>query len=277
MTQIAHTALGDIEYRAEGKDGPSVLILNGGHMDASIALGEDFFTSRGYSILVVSRPGYGGTPLNTGTTPDGFADVLSELFDQLKMQQAIVVGISSGGRTAMRFAAKYPDKVQKLILQSANSFASWPDLKTRLIAYIAFNPFTEKYTWQYTHSSLDKNPKAAMKMLFSGLSDMDFEKLVSKLTAEQFETLKQIFMHFRSKHGFMNDLKGIGGDACDVRVPTLIVHSKHDGSVPLSHPKLLSTQIQGSTLYLTDTESHMIWFSKHYPDVEKVMDEFLGE
>jgi len=272
---ITHTKHGDIEYRLEG-NGPTVaLLLYGGHTNVNTHLGEDYFIERGYKVLVVSRPGYGNTPINTGPNPNSFADALSELFEGLNIKHAVVVGISAGGRTAMRFAAKYPTLVEKLILQSSISFAPWPDRLTTIGAHIAFNPLSEKYIWKLMRIYLKKNPKAAIKMMIANMTTLDPEKVVNSCTKQQMQELAHLFAHMASGRGFISDIKTTHHTAADVAIPTLIIHSKYDKSVPLTHPQLLAKQIKGSKLYISEAESHMIWFSPHYTEIERAMDEFL--
>lgn len=273
--QLARTTLGGIEYRIEGSGSKTALILHGGHMNAGIHLGEDYFVDNGYTVIVVSRPGYGNTPLASMAALDDFADALKELFEQLHVSSAVIVGISAGGRTAMRFSAKYPLLVEKLILQSSISFASWPDLKTRIAAFIAFNPISEKYTWKLIRSLLEKNPTVPIKMMVANMTTLDPEKVVSDYTQEQISQLGEVFAKSGSGKGFMNDIKPSHYDGADVNVPTLIIHSKYDKSVPLNHPHLLNKQIEGSQLYLTDAESHLIWFSPHYSSIKDRMSTFL--
>ncbi|PLR79419.1 2-succinyl-6-hydroxy-2,4-cyclohexadiene-1-carboxylate synthase [Bacillus sp. V3-13] len=48
------------------------------------------------------------------------AEDLRDLLDQMEIDQADVLGYSMGGRLALTFAVKYPDRVRKLILESAS-------------------------------------------------------------------------------------------------------------------------------------------------------------
>lgn len=273
--QTAYTKYGAIEYRLEGQGRRVALFLLGGHVNASIPLGETYFIERGFQVLNVSRPGYGKTPLSTGITPIGFADALSELLNQLGIERAVVIGISAGGRTAIRFAAKHPARVEKLVLQSSISFAPWPDRLTRLAAYIGFNPFTEKYTWKLMRAFLRRDPKSALKMMLSNMATLGATSVISALDERQMQALIGLFAQMSSGRGFLNDIKTPDTDATDVTVPTLIVHSKYDKSVPLSHARLLAQQIRNSVLYLSEAESHMLWFSPYYAEIEVVMSEFL--
>jgi pimeloyl-ACP methyl ester carboxylesterase len=273
--QIAHTKHGDIEYRLEGRGSKVALLLYGGHTNAETRLGEDYFLERGYNVLAVSRPGYGRTPLSTGATSDKFADTLSEMLKNLDVPKVLVVGISAGGRTAIRFVARHADMTDKLILQSSISFAPYPGLATRLGSYIGFNAVTEKYTWKFMRYVLEKAPKAFIRMMIASLTTLDPDKIVRAFSQDQLQELTSLFVHMSSGRGFLNDIKTVDNDARDVTVPTLIIHSKYDGNVRLSHPRLLAEQINGSRLYLSEAESHLLWFSPHYEEIKQVMDEFL--
>ncbi len=270
------TSSGNIEYRLEGTGDKVALLLYGGHTSAKTRLGEDYFLKRDYRVLAVSRPGYGTTPLTTGCTPDKFADALSEMLEVLKIPKVLVIGISAGGRTAIRFAARHASTTDKLILQSSISFATYPGLLTRLGTYIGFNGITEKYTWKLLHYLLKKNSRIFIRMMIANLTTLNPTKIVNALTERQLRELVDLFADMRSGQGFINDIKTADNDATDVTVPTLIIHSKYDGNVSLLHPHLLARQIKGSELYLSEAESHLIWFSPHYGEIEAVMDQFLN-
>lgn len=244
-------------------------------MDANIALGESFFLGEGYKIIVVSRPGYGKTSLAMGPTPDEFADSVVKLLAELGITKVVALGISAGGRSAVRLAAKYPDVVQKLVLQCATSFMSWPDANTRNIARIAFNPMMQKITWHIMRWLLKHHPQAGLKMMLTNMTTLDPNKVINKLTSGQHQGLIQLFSSLQSGEGFANDLKQTVGSAEDVHVPTLIIHSKYDKSVNLEHAKKLHREIPSSQLSISDAESHMIWFSDSYKEIQKTMKNFL--
>jgi pimeloyl-ACP methyl ester carboxylesterase len=81
----------------------------------------------------------------------------------------------------------------------------------------------------------------------------------------------------RSGRGFLNDLTYSVCDVSKIKVPTLIIHSKYDASVDVSHPEYLAEHIQNAKLFMSDAENHMIWYSDYYPDIEAEMAKFLGQ
>lgn len=273
---IINTPKGVLEYRIAGSGNRTAVIFPGGHMDARMTLGVDFFIKEGYRVIVLSRPGYGKTSLAVGPSPDEFADTVASLLESLNVGKVVAVGISAGGRSAVRLAAKYSNLAERLILQCATSFMSWPDNHTRRIACIAFNPFMERFTWQIMRRLLKARPRAGLKMMLSNMTTLSPDEMVSSLSKEQSEDLVNLFAHLRSGKGFMNDLTQTSGSAKDVHVPTLIIHSKYDKSVSLEHAEKLHAEIAGSRLFITTAESHMIWSSEKYREIKDEMRLFLN-
>jgi pimeloyl-ACP methyl ester carboxylesterase len=75
--RVVHTRRGPVEY-AEVGAGPAVLCLHGamGGYDQSLLLARSA-GAPGFRYLAVSRPGYLGTPLSRGRTPEEQADLAS--------------------------------------------------------------------------------------------------------------------------------------------------------------------------------------------------------
>src|SRR5215469_5209514 len=119
--QIIATSRGPIECAVLG-EGPAVLISHGalGGFDQGLAgIASGFFGERSYRFLAVSRPGYLRTPPEVGKTPEEQADAFAALLDALKVDKAIVAGISAGGPPSLQFALRHPDRCAALLLVSA--------------------------------------------------------------------------------------------------------------------------------------------------------------
>ena len=57
------------------------------------------------------------------------ADILNDFLEHLKIRKCSFLGYSAGGITSFFFAAKYPEKVEKLILTSTNPFLTQQQVK----------------------------------------------------------------------------------------------------------------------------------------------------
>lgn len=108
------------------KGAPAVILLHG--FGASLETWEPWAKalSAHYRVIRLDLPGFG----LTGADPTGdYSDareikILADLMDQLGVARASLIGNSLGGRIAWTFAAKYPERVTRLVLVSPDGFAS---------------------------------------------------------------------------------------------------------------------------------------------------------
>lgn len=264
-----------IEYREAGSGTETVLLFHGGHMRATSDSGEIFFVENDYRVLIPSRPGYGRTPLSAGKDVADFADMMAEFIKSLHISKVTVVGISGGGPTALQFGQRHPKHVKALILQSAVGHDGWPATKTRRGANIVFNPVTEKFTWTFMRTCFTLFPQAALKFMLRSLSTKSPEEALQTIRGERRIAMIQVLKQLHSGHGFLNDIRYTVGNVKDISAPTLIIHSRYDGSVDLSHPQYLAEQIPQSTLFMSEAENHMFWYSDYYPEIKDEMKRFL--
>jgi pimeloyl-ACP methyl ester carboxylesterase len=278
MIKAIQTEMGFVEFRIVGK-GPTILVLNGGHTNCNSPFEhEDFFISRGYSLLIPSRPGYGKTPKKSGKTAEGFSRTLAALLDELAIDNTICVGISASGRTALHFAKDYPDKVSKLILECAITCEKWPDFGTRIAALIAFNSFMEKFTWAMMRKLRHSAPKAVLSLMLPSLSTLRKQDVINAWDGSERMAVLDFLVGSRSGSGFLLDIKHKfnEGDLESIAVPTLIITSKYDKSVSPENSIKAAKYIKNAELMMVEAESHLIWFSNYKADIESKIDEFLN-
>lgn len=116
---IIATTRGPIEV-ASAWEGQPVLLLHGGMggQDQGLILASALGLSDA-RVLSVSRPGYLGTPLSSGPTPEAQTELYAALLDTLAIPRVLVVAVSAGGVSALQFAARYPERTRALVLVSA--------------------------------------------------------------------------------------------------------------------------------------------------------------
>lgn len=120
---VVDTAAGPVEYSLVGDAGPVILFLHGtpGGFDANPFFKGDI---PGYRRLTPSRPGYLGTPLSVGVTPEDQARACAALLDALGIDSVIVRGASGGGPAALTFAARYPGRTRAVVGLEILSYAN---------------------------------------------------------------------------------------------------------------------------------------------------------
>ncbi len=116
---IVETERGPIQMAGEG-DGPSVLSIHGspGGFDQGL-LWAQHLRNGGCQVIAPSRPGYLRTPLDSGRQPSEQADLYASMLDALHIDKVTILGISSGGPSAVHFAARHPNRTKALLLDAA--------------------------------------------------------------------------------------------------------------------------------------------------------------
>lgn len=69
-----------------------------------------------YRVILVDQRNHGHSDWSEVHTYDAMADDLHELIQELDLKNVILMGHSMGGKTVMRFAQKYTDLLDKLIV-----------------------------------------------------------------------------------------------------------------------------------------------------------------
>ena len=71
--------------------------------------------------------------------------------------------------------------------------------------------------------------------------------------------------YFNSKAGFLNDIDQRVADKSliNIKIPTLIIHSENDNSVPIEHAIHANNMIENSQLEILQNRwGHMIWMGE---------------
>jgi pimeloyl-ACP methyl ester carboxylesterase len=201
--KIINTDKGQVEYSIVGKGTP-VLILHGGHSNCKETLFQKGFDINKYQLITPSRPGYGNTPLDDKYTPKKTADLIISLLDYLKIDKVVLYAISAGGLTSIELAARYPERVEKLILASAVS-KKWLNKNEQVykIAKKLFNPKTEGIVWGLIRFFSGIFPKMIANNFYPQFS----KNKTHKLEKNDIKELLSTFKHFNSKNGFMSDIE----------------------------------------------------------------------
>lgn len=97
---------------------PPLVLLHGAGTNSAIWAGDVAVYSQQYRVHAVDLPGEAGR--SAPNRPDwhtlAFAEWLADIFDNLQIEQATILGISQGGWTGLRFATVQPERVSRLIL-----------------------------------------------------------------------------------------------------------------------------------------------------------------
>ncbi len=126
---VAETAKGKIEYDLTEGAGPVILSVHAGLGGADQGrLIANWLADKGYRILSPSRPGYLGTPLESGGTIEEQADLLVALLDRLGIEKVALLSLSAGGPVAYVLAARHPERVWAMVaIASVSGYYFMPE------------------------------------------------------------------------------------------------------------------------------------------------------
>lgn len=105
----------ELNYKSFGQ-GPALIILHGlfGSLDNWVTLSRSL--SEEYSVYLVDQRNHGKSPHEKEWNYDVMAEDLHDFMDQHGIMQAHLLGHSMGGKTVIRFAGEYPERIDKLIV-----------------------------------------------------------------------------------------------------------------------------------------------------------------
>jgi len=256
--QIANTALGPIEYRLEGQ-GPTIMVLNGGHCSRDTRLSHEHLSEHGFSVLTPSRPGYDSTPSSVGKSAQAAADALAALLDTLQITTVDVIGISAAGPTALAFAQRHPNRIRKLILESAMT-TDW-DEQTKRRSRLGFGR-AEKVTWAFMHLMLRLFPIVIIKALLHDLTVLPVDEVFKRMSEADLIFIKHMLQTSRSGTGFINDIEHHVDGLASITVPVLVMYSPNDRTVSPKNAQRVADEVPNYELYVVPSDTHLIWIGK---------------
>ncbi len=107
-------------YKEKGKGKPLILLHGNGEDSSYFESQMDYF-SQTRRVIAVDTRGHGRSPRGPAPfTIRQFAEDLREFVEEMGIERADLLGFSDGGNIAIIFALRYPERVDRLILNGAN-------------------------------------------------------------------------------------------------------------------------------------------------------------
>ncbi|RPA67362.1 alpha/beta fold hydrolase [Cyclobacteriaceae bacterium YHN15] len=104
-----------LNFKKTGQGEP-LIILHGlfGSADNWFSIAKELETD--FTLYLIDQRNHGDSPQSEDWNYDAMAEDLKEFMEDQKIESAFLMGHSMGGKTAMNFAIRYPEKVRKLIV-----------------------------------------------------------------------------------------------------------------------------------------------------------------
>ena len=266
-----------MEYTDSGSGVP-VLAVHGamGGYDQSLILAQTLCPNFG-RVLAVSRPGYLGTPLNSGKSPEEQADLYVELLNSLQIESAIVVAISGGGYSSICFAHRHPDRCKALILCSTPSgpMENRPPISFWILTKICRFDFIVKRMQKKAAQNIEASLKRSIQfpdLVQSMLNDLETLELYKALTFGMFSAMKHRL------EGTLHDIhitQNLDYPLSELSIPTLVIHGTHDPIVPYeTHGRRLASTIPNVIFHKVERGEHVAIFT-HRKEITEQVTRFL--
>lgn len=283
---VLRTARGDVQLARDGQ-GPPVLVSHGGPGGFDLGLAWcQHLRDGGCELLAPSRPGYLRTPLQSGRSPESQGDLYAAILDELHIEHVTIVGFSSGGPSAVQFAARHPNRTTALILEAAILLPFEPPInalqraiiESGFLVWLSYQiagrtpRLMVRFSVDGMSAGLNKEQKrAAANWIESDPTRLDRIQEMSTCTAPQ-----------QYRHpGWVNDKANEARLAplpfADIATPTLIAHGANDAIVSVTHATSAANQIPGAELMLVAEGHHALSLSRNYqPIATRLLDLATG-
>ena len=163
-------------------------------------------------------------------------------------EKAIIVGHSNGGRIALAFAAKYPDRLKQLILiDSAGVYHNELQIRLKRLLFRIVAKLGKKIT----------SSEKLRSILYKVARETDYKDA----TPQMRQTMANLI--FTDITPYLNNIS----------VPTLIIWGDHDKSTPLVDGEILHKYIHDSKLVVIKNAKH----SPHFTHAKEVCRDVLVE
>ncbi len=106
----------ELFYREKGGTGEPLIILHGlyGSGDNWMSIAQELASK--YRVYLIDQRNHGRSPHADDMSYDALADDLNDFIEKHSLGNVNITGHSMGGKAAMRFAQKHPEKVSKLVI-----------------------------------------------------------------------------------------------------------------------------------------------------------------
>lgn len=106
----------ELFFRKEGSQGKKIVIIHGlyGSSDNWLTVGKKL--GQHFQVYLIDQRNHGRSPNTSDHSYELMKEDVAAFFDHQQIDKAVVIGHSMGGKTAMLFAADYPEKVEKLVV-----------------------------------------------------------------------------------------------------------------------------------------------------------------
>lgn len=235
-----------ISYTDEGPDNaPVIILIHGFPLNKSMWNKQVDILIEHWRVIAYDIRGFGNSDAGTDDfSIELFVDDLLGLMDALKIETAMLCGLSMGGYIALNAIQNFPKRFNALILCDSNCTADTPEAKEKRMMAIES---IEKYGIEYYANE-------TLKSLFapeSFVTNKEKIKSVKEMIMEtQIQSISKTLVALSKRKETCSKLT-------DMKIPVLIVVGKEDKITPPAAAQLMQKNIKGSILNIIEHAGHL--------------------
>ncbi len=198
-------------------------------------------------VVVLDGPGHGKSESPPRFTIEDHADSLLDVYDELKISRAVMVGLSWGGMVAMRMALQHPTRVAAMALLDTSAEV---DGLVERVKYRLFVAFARRYGLPLAFVKSQLAP-----LMYGPRTLRERPELVEEFT--------------RTANGYPRDGLARASLAVvvkrtnilerldQVKTPTMVVCGRDDRATPPARSEAIAAMIPGAKLVWIEESGHM--------------------
>jgi len=253
----------DLSYDDVGEGRVPVIFLHGFPFDKTTWELQLEFLKFTYRLISCDIRGFGkSTDESTPLSIDLFTDDLIKFMDKLKIEKAIVCGLSMGGYIALNAVKRFPRRFEGLVLCDTQCMAETVEGKKKRYQVIE----------DIGDNGVTKFNEGFIKKVFHPDSPINKKEIVGQLTDVVFAN---------SQHIIIQGLKAIAerSETCTsldkINIPTLIMCGREDKVTPPALSESMYVAINRSKFKIIENAGHVSNLEQPY-EFSKCLSEFLS-
>jgi 3-oxoadipate enol-lactonase len=253
-----------INYSDRGpKNSLNLLFIHGFPFNKNMWDKQAELLSKEYRVITYDVRGHGESDFgNEDFSIELFVKDLIELLNYLKIDKAVLIGLSMGGYIALKAVLDFPNRFEALVISNSHCFADTDVAREKRVKSIQL----------IQTEGLKKYADMSVQNLFSE------ESFVSRI--EEIEFIREMILN-TSRQSIQKTLEALANreETCsrldEIKIPALILHGTEDKITSRDASQILHKKIKNSVLQFIDHAAHMS--NLENPDeFNKQLSRFLG-
>ena len=218
-----------LHYEETGVGGLPLVLSHGFLQDSDMFAAQVRDLARHYRVIIWDQRGHG----RTVSTADPFtywdsADDLAALLDHLRVEHAVIGGMSQGGFISLRFALQYPQRTAGLVLIDTQSGLEDPE---KALQYDLMHEV-------WVGSGPNDQLLGMVAAIIIGNNRPESGAWIAKWRARETATLTPIYRTLMDRDDITDRLS-------EIKAPAIVIHGAEDVAIDISVGERLCANLLG--------------------------------